>query len=229
MGYGLLTLGYVIAFFMSLTSYGDIICLFGYGLIAYALYKLRDYFPSYILSFFAILALGVNGLVKAGCFVAELIAGDLAVADQITAVTDYVGFALTFIFHILFLIATYIALGAVGLNDKRVSAVTDICAVVVGHVFYILVVVADFAPSAAIFTELVWRIMVFVLIFSCYMRICPEGDEDMPRKRSRFAFINKIGDELDRREQIAIERTQREIEEKKKARDGAKKKRKKRK
>jgi hypothetical protein len=58
--------------------------------------------------------------------------------------------------------------------------------------------------------------MVFILIFGCYMRICPEGDENMPRRESKIPFINKFAEALEKRENEAIERTRREIEEKKK-------------
>jgi hypothetical protein len=73
--------------------------------------------------------------------------------------------------------------------------------------------------------------MVAVLILGCYMRICPEGDEDMPRHESKIPFINKFSEALEKREKEAIERTMRDIEEKKRnaASGSNKKKRKKRK
>ena len=61
-------------------------------------------------------------------------------------------------------------------------------------------------------------ILNLILIFRCYMRICDEADVDMARKPSRFAFINKLREESDRREQRAIERT-REYNERKKKKD----------
>jgi hypothetical protein len=62
------------------------------------------------------------------------------------------------------------------------------------------------------------------------MRICPEGDESMPRRESKIPFINKFAEALEKREAEAIERTRRDSEEKKKkaASGGSKKKHKKR-
>ena len=37
-----------------------------------------------------------------------------------------------------------------------------------------------------------WIILNVVLLISCYARICDESDVDMPFKRSRFEFINKL-------------------------------------
>ena len=37
------------------------------------------------------------------------------------------------------------------------------------------------------------------------MRICDEGDADMPLKKSRFAWVNRIREERARREQRAVD------------------------
>jgi hypothetical protein len=115
------------------------------------------------------------------------------------------------------------------MKERKVSAVTDLCAVTVGYVFYILSAFGIVEANVAFFVQLIWTVMVAVLILGCYMRICPEGDEDMPRRESRIPFINKFAEALEKRENEAIERTKRDIEEKKKnAANGTHKKRKRR-
>ena len=37
-----------------------------------------------------------------------------------------------------------------------------------------------------------------VLIVSCYMRICLEGDEDMPAAPSRFKIVNRFNSRIDK-------------------------------
>ena len=57
---------------------------------------------------------------------------------------------------------------------------------------------------------MVYLILQAKLIFSFYMWICPEGEEGMERKPSRFGFVNKlnaIGDKIDDK---TLERKQRE-------------------
>ena len=44
--------------------------------------------------------------------------------------------------------------------------------------------------------------------------ICPEGEEDMPRKPSRFAFINKLREKQDEKDEKAIQRTKEYVEKK---------------
>lgn len=228
MGYGLVLIGYALTFFTSLTLYGWLFRLLGYTVMAYGFFKLKDYFPSYQLSIFTLLALMLTGFCETGAEMASLleIGGDMT---AFKTVVYYVRDVLVLIFHIFFLISTYIAFGVVGMNEKKLSAVTDLCAVVVGYVLYLLAALKVIEANIAFFVQLIWSVMVFVLIFGCYMRICPEGDESMPRRESKILFINKFAEALEKRENEAIERTMREIEEKKKnAASGKKKKHKKR-
>ena len=44
--------------------------------------------------------------------------------------------------------------------------------------------------------------------------ICPEGEEEMKRKPSRFEFVNKMRQAQDEREQAAIESTKAYLEKK---------------
>ncbi len=228
MGYGLVLIGYALTFFTSLTLYGWLFRLLGYIVMAYGFIKLKDYFPSYKLSVFALLALILTGFCEAGAEMAAIleIGGDMT---AFTTVVYYTRDVLVLIFHIFFLISTYIAFGVVDMNEKKVSAVTDLCAVVIGYVLYLLAALKIIEANISFFAQLIWSVMVFVLIFGCYMRICPEGDENMPRRESKIPFINKFAEALEKRENEAIERTMREIEEKKKnAANGTKKKHKKR-
>jgi len=230
MGYGLVLLGYVLTFFVSISLYGWAIRLLGFAVMAYGFFKLKDYFPSYKLSLFTVMGLFLIGLVESGCEIALMLGSAAEAVDPIKTVVCYVRDGVILLFHIFFLVSCYIAFGVVGLNDKKVSAVTDICAVAVGYVFYILSALGIVEMNVAFFVQLIWMIMVFVLILGCYMRICPEGDEDMPRRESKIPFVNKFAEALEKRENEAIERTRREIEEKRKrAASGSSKKRKKRK
>ena len=215
MGYGLVLIGYALTFFTSLTLYGWLFRLLGYTVMAYGFFKLKDYFPSYKLSVFALLALVLTGICEAGAEMASLLGfgGDMTLFKTVVYYTRDV---LVLIFHIFFLLSTYIAFGVVGMNEKKLSAVTDLCAVVIGYVLYLLAALGVIEAGISVFVQLIWSVMVFVLIFGCYMRICPEGDENMPRRESKIPFINKFAEALEKRENEAIERTRREIEEKKK-------------
>ena len=83
--------------------------------------------------------------------------------------------------------------------------------------FYYFVYIISFLPVKSIqacaaelaliawIVYFVWIILNFMLIFSCYVKICDESDVEMERKPSRFAFVNRFRTEMDRRQEKAIE------------------------
>ena len=62
--------------------------------------------------------------------------------------------------------------------------------------------------------QVIYAFFNVLLIFKCYAMICPEGEEDMQRKPSRFEFVNKMRKKQDEREQKAIESTKEYFEKK---------------
>lgn len=74
--------------------------------------------------------------------------------------------------------------------------------------YYVAYIAFDFMPISGAKAQMVNAIIYsfgvivillnLLLIFSCYMRICLEGDEDMPAKPSRFAIINRMNAKIDK-------------------------------
>ena len=62
--------------------------------------------------------------------------------------------------------------------------------------------------------QLLYTIMNSALIFKCYAMICPEGQEDMKRKKSRFEVVNKWNKIQDEREEQLEAQTRKYIEDK---------------
>ena len=62
--------------------------------------------------------------------------------------------------------------------------------------------------------QVIYAVFNAFLILKCYAMICPEGEEDMHRKPSRFEFVNKMREKQDEREQRAIESTKEYFEKK---------------
>ena len=84
-----------------------------------------------------------------------------------------------------------------------------------------------FFNTLLIIIQLIYSLANALLLFKCYAMICPEGQEDMPQKRSKFAFVNKMRDIRDAKEQKAIEEMKNYYEDKLKAKNSKKKKKKK--
>lgn len=70
------------------------------------------------------------------------------------------------------------------------------------------------ASIAMLIVGLVYHFLNAKLVFSCYMWICLEGDEEMQRKESKNPFVNMVNRATDKVEDRMLERKRREAEEK---------------
>lgn len=77
----------------------------------------------------------------------------------------------------------------------------------------------NFLMTLLAICQVVYSVINCFLIFKCYAMICPEGQEDMPRKKSKFEFVNKIREKKDAKEEKAIEDMKNYYEEKLRARN----------
>ena len=92
------------------------------------------------------------------------------------------------------------------------------------QIFTLLPVVSNMEASdrgailkILVIVNLAYTLINLALIFKCYAMICPAGQEDVPRRRSRFAFVNKIRDARDAREERALKEMQDYYDEKRRA------------
>ena len=119
------------------------------------------------------------------------------------------------IFHAALFYAVWSIAREIGLPKLMQGAVRN--AVVMG-LYYLIYLIAllpftwvavyrQYMAPIATLMPLVWAILNAVLIYSCYKNICKEGDEEVPLRVSRFAFVNKIRQEMERKEQKGIEAT----------------------
>lgn len=216
MGFGILFLAYFLAFFVPL-SYLHVI---GYAGVAWALLKLRDYRPAFIKAVWWLIPLGAFCLYHVLGSVLDLLPylGVAAPAvpfvnTTVKAVVSMLESALTLVFHFVFLrtlrgFAAELELPAIakradwGLWLVGVQASTYIVALALELAGYGL----QLLSMIAFLLQFVWAIFNLINLFTCYMYICPEGDEDMERKPSRFGFVNDIRDKMDERDRMARER-----------------------
>ena len=65
-----------------------------------------------------------------------------------------------------------------------------------------------FLTQLSLALHLVCALFNLWLLFGCYRQICPEGEEDMAPKPSRFAFVNRMRAKQEERERKAQEETE---------------------
>ncbi|MBO5757525.1 MAG: hypothetical protein J6S28_07495 [Clostridia bacterium] len=216
MGFGILFLSYFLAFFVPL-SYLKVI---GYAGIAWSLGKLKDYRPAFTRAVWWLIPLGV-------CCLYHVIGSVLALLPHmgmasielpvfgklVTAIVSMLECALTLCFHFVLLrelrgFALELELPAIvkkadwGLWLVGVQASTYIVALALEIAGFGL----QLLSLIAFLLQFVWAIFNLINLFGCYMYICPEGDEDMERRPSRFGFVNDMRQKMDERDKLARER-----------------------
>lgn len=208
MGFGLLFVGYVITFLISLVKFGFVIRLAGYALMAYALIKLREYnksfdYPMYA-SFFLILH-GIYDFVYQG-------AGELAITlpsffGAAAAAVEWIGFIAVTAFNVTLLCAIYSISKSLELPKQKNAALRNIVFISAYFIMNLLgmgplrnnELYSRYFVFPMLILQLAWIVLNFILIFSCYMYICPEGDEDMKRRKTGITPLDRFLEESDRR------------------------------
>ena len=220
MGFGWLLCGYFATFMMSfgMGDYSFIATLIG-GLIAWhATLRLKDYCPSFLnVAACAVLkiVLAFYGALK---LLSDLFLWQLPILDK--AVLDVVGNA-EFLLDMAFQFCMLYAIWKLS-REVDVSKIYDKVGLhmSVFAVCTVLHVVLWIAPALAAWQNgvLAKILTLFVLIgyllcswllYRCYQYICAEGEEyGKERKPSRFAFINRMREKADARDQQMFEDAQ---------------------
>lgn len=207
MGFGILFIGYIITFIFSLNPYGYVAELIGYIFMLAALCKLAPYSKNFrYAKYTAFPSIAIFAFLSFAQIAPKL---GFEVQFDFINVVNVIMVALVFIYHYFLLF---------GIRD--IAKETEIVKIkeksvrnfIVGVFYYVLTVISYlpfsfrenfikyFGLSVTLF-GFVWFVMNIILIYSCYMWICLEGDEDMECKKSRFAFVNKLRDDFNRKEE----------------------------
>lgn len=216
MGFGILFLAYFLAFFVPL-SY---LHLIGYALVAWALIKLRDYRPAFMRAVWWLIPLGVCCLYHVlGSLLSLMPSLGVAAPElpfintTVTAVISLVEYGLILGFHVALLWEVRGFARELELSVISKRADWGLWLVGVQCSCYIVAMILElvgwplqmFSAIAALL-QFVWAAFNLFNLFTCYMYICPEGDEQMERKPSRFAFVNQFREKMDERDRAARQR-----------------------
>ena len=222
MGFGILFLGYFCATFLTLNPIGIVVRVLGYALTLFAILKLRQYNRNFDLAAIGscvMLALSVALMVceGSGILYSYGLTATRWIPEQIGTVIKYLYTVFDFVFHALLLWGIRCIAKETEVSKISVNAVRNFIFIALYFLTYALNLVSKLLPLGEIELSrmqgtlaVIAYILMFVcwilnlaLIFSCYARICDEGDEEMAQRPSRFAFVNKFREERDRRAQKA--------------------------
>ncbi len=214
MGFGILTFGYYLAFLVGMLwqseIWGILLLLLGCVMIMVALASLMEYESLFRNALFFSLFLAVSAFYRLLFWLSEQFLWDAsAFSDSVFDAVKIAEFLIFAAFQVLLLLAVRRLANDVE-NPKIVASATRNTVFLGLYVAVQLLSVTPF-PAAAYFAlsarliQIVYHVLIGVMLVTCYMQICDEGDVDMPLKKSRFAFVNKIREERARREQAAAD------------------------
>lgn len=217
MGFGLLFIGYLLlfpitfGFFYTLPAAAVFLCLAGYRLA-----RVNRPFGQ---SFFIALFVGC-------CGTAATILRLLPAIADIAPYAEAATLLITFLWHLAALTGLAWVTRETGLTRLYAAAVRDRVFACIYFPIVCILTAMDGAPIqseaarflvganyVAVGLGLVVFLLDAILIFRAYAGICMPEDLDMPRKPSRFSFINEARARSDARETAAREESRRRQEE----------------
>ncbi len=216
MGFGTLFVFYIVSFILSFNPYGSFFRLVGYLGMLLGLWELQQYQKTFLYAVYTSPALiAVAAYQVCGTLQTSFGIPMPFVTETVTGMVNYVGAAAILFFHAALLYAIWSIAREIGLPRIMQGAIRNGVLIGIYYLLYFLTVlpiswpvsVARYVAPTAVLLMFAWAICNAVLIYTCYKNICKEGDEDVPLRVSRFAFVNKIRQELERKEQAGIDAT----------------------
>lgn len=207
MGFGILFFGYFMAMLIFLGAFS--VCrAIGSALMAWAAVKLRRYHRMFDLllwmSLISVLFYGIRAISDIPLW----LTGKALFPDAVINIFSVIDIPLTFLFHVCMLMGIHAIAKETGVEKAVLAAIRNL-------VFYVLVLILQllsFIPTVvtrnldvvAMILSFVLSVLNLILIFRCYAKICDSEDTEMEQKKSRFTFVNRYREELERKNQKAM-------------------------
>lgn len=204
MGFGLLFIGYFIAFLMSVNNYGFAFEIVGYAIMLSAVGKLSEYKHSLSRASLVLLIMSLCSVYDGFRYLDELLSlGVPLFSDSVNVTVSLLSAAMILVFHVLLLLSIRDIAKAAEENDVARRSYLALTASALSCLLEFAVAVAgNFSSIEAIpafrivvlvstLVRILYPLTVLAFIYTCYARICAPEDMDMPQRPSRFAFINR--------------------------------------
>lgn len=212
MGFGYLLLGYLISFLLYLTvqalGVGSLALLAGYLLMLYGLGTLCKYHNAFNIARWLLFPMLLGALYLLVADVSGLFLLDVPfVTGCAREIADWILFAIEVIYHCALLYGVRMISDSVGIKKLSNSAMRNTVMVAIYALLYIsqyLSMQNSVKIYVVTFTNLfhlAWIVCNLALLLGCTKNICREGDEEITPRRSRFEWVNRVGDAYDRTHQ----------------------------
>lgn len=210
MGFGLLLIGYFTASIMALNSFGGVFRLVGYFIACRGAKKLSQYNRSFLfllgVSVISVIFSVFCALSDVSVFLYNnLLIPSPLLGEQITSSLPYLKIIFDFVFVAVMCYSVLSISRETGAAKTSYTPIRNFIFYCIFGLLQFLVWLGSYTGNKGLLDFIantalpIWMVIInivcillnCVMLFSCYARICDEGDVDMPQKPSRFAFINK--------------------------------------
>lgn len=212
MGFGLLFIGYFIAFLMSVNNYAFAFQIVGYAIMFSAIGKLSEYKHRLSHTTVPLFLLSLCALFDAGHLLARLTSVQLSLfSDQNQFLISLFSVAISMVFQVLLLLGIR-EIGkdaeADGIPPRALWCIVVVCLVGIWKIALSLLGTSPSIESSNAFrlltlgaalVSLLYPIVILAFLFSCYAKICAPDDTEMEARPSRFAFVNRLREERERK------------------------------
>lgn len=232
MGFGFLLVGYMFAF-LATAGMGPYIfggVMVGSIFMFLGLKELRKYDPVFLYAVIGNILLFACSIYGASVWAVDTFTD--ANTAVLSVVYQSVKLAVALFFEISMLYGIADLSRRVDYPDTRQKAFRNmiyVCIFNAGQIVALTPLITSLETSdrAAILTilmvvQIVYTAINSLLLLKCYAMICPVGQEDMPRKKSRFAFVNRFREIRDAKDEKAIEEMKNYYEDKLKKKNSKK-------
>lgn len=201
MGFGTLFFGYFVMFAFSLSSMYFFADIIGAVITIFAFSKLAEYNKYFNRAMLAALIFTVFSAVNAAIMMFDFYQSGGAVSQAVSLMRSL----FSAVMHVfMFLGARGIALGA-GADKLAKTAERNMAMILVYYAAYMVLTAfpgirEDILQYMSMFVLIYWLVcfvLNIVFIYKCFAILVPEDENENEKKRSRFAFINKIDDKMD--------------------------------
>lgn len=204
MGFGYLLLGYLISFFLYMTvqalGIGSLALLVGYAMMFYGLYLLHRFHSAFAVAKWLLIPLFLTALYRVVEDIDTLFMLGMPIPSAVEETVNWGAFMLLIVFQFAMLYG--IRMLADSIELKKISASTVRNSIFVG-VYGMLYLGGSLPLGEAIKPYLTLSVTLLNLLFvvcnlallvSCMKNICPEGEEEIEPKQSRFSWVNRMND-----------------------------------
>ncbi|MBO5110189.1 MAG: hypothetical protein J6D21_05655 [Clostridia bacterium] len=198
MGFGVLFLGYLITYVGSITPVYAFTQFFGVLIMLYGLSKLARHNKYFATTFGVSVAYLAQSVYTVIGYFSVWETGSL-----LYQIEQYSRELVVFVFHLFLLLAIREIADFTSLPKLKSRAVVNLITTALFCILNVLLhagampeSVLSYAFLLSLLLRIFWVILNAALVFSCYMWICLEGEENMDKSPLNIPFLNTINDAM---------------------------------